>query len=66
MFSVLIKKGQERIVELVGEEPSLIIIPVVKDYFTWCLQNSLELQIVLMGFDGQVDTHHPSHIMFSL
>ncbi|KAK4806189.1 hypothetical protein QYF61_001112 [Mycteria americana] len=65
LFAALIKRGRERIVEMTGEEPGLIILPVVKNYLNWCLQNSLELQMALAGFDGQIDTHHPPHKMFT-
>ncbi|KAK4808190.1 LOW QUALITY PROTEIN: hypothetical protein QYF61_001222 [Mycteria americana] len=65
LFAALIKRGRERIVEMTGKEPELIILPVVKNYLNWCLQNSLELQMALAGFDGQIDTHHPPHKMFT-
>ncbi|KAK4822302.1 hypothetical protein QYF61_013001 [Mycteria americana] len=50
---------------MTGEEPGLIILLVVKNYLNWCLQNSLELQMALAGFNGQIDTHHPPHKMFT-
>lgn len=65
MFAALIKKGRERIIEIAGEEPKSIVIPIVKDYLDWCLQNSIELQAALSGFDGQLDIHLPSHKMFT-
>ncbi|KAK4812011.1 LOW QUALITY PROTEIN: hypothetical protein QYF61_023007 [Mycteria americana] len=65
LFAALIKRGRERIVEMTGKEPELIILPVVKNYLNWCLQNSLELQMALAGFDGQIDTHHRPHKMFT-
>uniref|UniRef100_A0A8B9EKR5 ribonuclease H n=1 Tax=Anser cygnoides TaxID=8845 RepID=A0A8B9EKR5_ANSCY len=65
MFSDLIREGRERIIEMAGEEPKSIIIPIVKDYLDWCLQNSLELQSALSGFNGQLDIHLPSHKMLT-
>ncbi|KAK4814004.1 hypothetical protein QYF61_004634 [Mycteria americana] len=32
LFAALIKRGRERIVEMTGKEPELIILPVVKNY----------------------------------
>ena len=65
MFADLIKKGRERIVELAGEEPTLIVLPIVKTYLTWSIQNSLELQLALAGFSGKLDTHLPPHKRFT-
>lgn len=65
MFAALIKKGRECTVEIAGEEPKSIVILIVKDCLKWCLQNSIELQAALSGFDGQLDMHLPSHKMFT-
>lgn len=61
MFAALIKRGRERIVEIAGIEPETVVIPIVKEYLDWCLQNRLEMQLALMGFTGWVDIHLPSH-----
>lgn len=65
MFAALIKKGREHIIEIAGEEPKSIVILILKDYLNWYLQNSIELQAALLGFDGQLDIHLPSHKMFT-
>lgn len=50
---------------MAGEKPKSIIIPIVEDCLDWCLQNSLELQSALSGFNGQFDIHLPSHKMLT-
>lgn len=57
MFAALIKRGRERIVEITRIEPETIVIPIVKEYLDWCLQNSVEMQLALTGFTGRVDIH---------
>ena len=60
MFAALIRRGRERIVEIAGVKPETIVIPIVKEYLDWCLQNSLEMQLALTGFTGCMDIHLPS------
>lgn len=50
---------------MAGEKPKSIIIAIVEDCLDWCLQNSLELQSALSGFNGQFDIHLPSHKMLT-
>ncbi|KAF1594036.1 Endogenous retrovirus group K member 19 Pol protein, partial [Eudyptes moseleyi] len=48
-----------------GTELNTIYLPLTKDHFNWCEANSLELQIALENFRGQILVHYPSHKLFS-
>ncbi|KAF1585719.1 UNVERIFIED_CONTAM: Endogenous retrovirus group K member 18 Pol protein, partial [Eudyptes pachyrhynchus] len=48
-----------------GTELGTIYLPLTKDHLNWCEANSLELQIALENFKGQIPIHYPSHKLFS-
>ncbi|KAF1513232.1 UNVERIFIED_CONTAM: Endogenous retrovirus group K member 11 Pol protein, partial [Eudyptes pachyrhynchus] len=48
-----------------GTELDIIYLPLTKDHLSWCEANSLELQIALENFKGQILIHYPSHKLFS-
>lgn len=68
MFSILIRKGRKRTLELTGKEPKTLFLPLTHDCLAWCQansSNSLTLQIALENFTGQISIHFPSHKLLS-
>jgi len=65
MFSLLIRKGRRRTLELTGREPETVFVPLTQDYLTWCQANSLSLQVALENHTGQISIHFPSHKLLS-
>lgn len=65
MFSLLIIKGRSHIIEIAGEEPGKLLIPLQQDYCKWGLQNSLALQTAIEGYTGKLSIHYPSYQMFT-
>ncbi|NXT39529.1 PO113 protein, partial [Pelecanoides urinatrix] len=57
--SELIRKGRSRILELTGQEPADISIPVSAIDLEWWMRNSLPIQEALLGFDGVVHSRQP-------
>lgn len=61
----VIIKGRARIVEISGQEPGTILIPLQMDYLNWAIQNSLTIQLALQGFPGDIKVHYPPHKLFT-
>ncbi|KAF1522069.1 Endogenous retrovirus group K member 11 Pol protein, partial [Eudyptula albosignata] len=57
--SELIRKGRSRILELTGQEPADISIPVSAVDLEWWMRNSLPIQEALLGFEGVVHSQQP-------
>ncbi|RMC21814.1 hypothetical protein DUI87_02683 [Hirundo rustica rustica] len=57
----LIIKCQQRCLQLMGADPSKIILPVQREEFDWSYMNNVLLQSALEGFSGQITYHLPSH-----
>ncbi|RMC03572.1 hypothetical protein DUI87_19747 [Hirundo rustica rustica] len=49
LLSLLIKKGRQRVVQVMGLEPDTIFLPLQRDTLDWYLVNSAELQEALLG-----------------
>ncbi|RMC20928.1 hypothetical protein DUI87_01781 [Hirundo rustica rustica] len=57
----LIIKCRQRCLQLMGADPSKIILPVQREEFDFCYVNNVLLQSGLEGFSGQITYHLPSH-----
>ncbi|RMC21942.1 hypothetical protein DUI87_02813 [Hirundo rustica rustica] len=57
----LIIKCRQRCLQLMGANPSKIIVPVQREEFDWSYANNVSLQSALEGFSGQITYHLPSH-----
>ncbi|KAF1501737.1 Endogenous retrovirus group K member 18 Pol protein, partial [Eudyptula minor] len=55
----LIRKGRSRILEVTGQEPADISIPVSAVALEWWMRNSLAIQEALLGFEGVVHSQQP-------
>nr|XP_013807668.1 PREDICTED: endogenous retrovirus group K member 113 Pol protein-like [Apteryx mantelli mantelli] len=55
----LIRKGRSRILEISGQEPNDISIPVNMADLEWWLQNAVAIQNALLGFCGKVHSCQP-------
>ncbi|KAF1474615.1 Endogenous retrovirus group K member 11 Pol protein, partial [Megadyptes antipodes antipodes] len=55
----LIRKGRSRILELTGQEPADISIPVSAVDLEWWMRNSSAIQEALLGFEGVVHSQQP-------
>lgn len=51
--------------EISGQEPGTILIPLQMDYLNWAIQNSLTIQLALQGFPGDIKVHYPPHKLFT-
>ncbi|RMC11180.1 hypothetical protein DUI87_12093 [Hirundo rustica rustica] len=49
LLSLLIKKGRQRVVQVMGLEPDTIFLPLQRDTLDWYLVNSAELQEALLS-----------------
>ncbi|RLV62935.1 hypothetical protein DV515_00018794, partial [Chloebia gouldiae] len=56
VLSALIKKGRKRTLQVTGEEPSVIYLPIQKDSLQWYLSQSEELQEALLGATSTIVT----------
>lgn len=65
-FSQLIIKGRTRIIEMSGQEPNVIFVPVVQEYLEWMIHVSQEVQIAIAGFYGSITNKYPSHKMITI
>ncbi|KAJ7428277.1 hypothetical protein WISP_01406 [Willisornis vidua] len=54
IIAFLIKKGRQRCVEVDGQEPEWIGIPIKAADFAWQLQHSEPMQIALIGFSRHI------------
>ncbi|RMC04095.1 hypothetical protein DUI87_19432 [Hirundo rustica rustica] len=57
----LIIKCRQSCLQLMGADPSKIILPVQREEFDWSYANNVSLQSALEGFSGQITYHLPSH-----
>ncbi|RMC19795.1 hypothetical protein DUI87_03360 [Hirundo rustica rustica] len=57
----LIIKCRQRCLQLMGADPSKIILPIQRKEFDWSYANNVSLQSALEGFSGQITYHLPSH-----
>ncbi|KAF1658624.1 Endogenous retrovirus group K member 18 Pol protein, partial [Aptenodytes patagonicus] len=62
----LIRKGRSRILELTGEEPADISIPVNAADLEWWMRNSLAIQEALLGYAGIVHSQQPQGKLWQL
>ncbi|RMC20951.1 hypothetical protein DUI87_01805 [Hirundo rustica rustica] len=61
LIARLIIKCWQRCLQLMGADPSKIILPVQREEFDWSYANNVSLQSALEGFSGQITYHLPSH-----
>ncbi|RMC20470.1 hypothetical protein DUI87_01320 [Hirundo rustica rustica] len=61
LIARLIIKCRQRCLQLMGADPSKIILPVQREEFDWSYANNVSLQSALEGFSGQITYHLPSH-----
>ncbi|RMC04059.1 hypothetical protein DUI87_19396 [Hirundo rustica rustica] len=61
LIAGLIIKCRQRCLQLMGADPSKIILPVQREEFDWSYANNVSLQSALEGFSGQITYHLPSH-----
>ncbi|RMC21327.1 hypothetical protein DUI87_02188 [Hirundo rustica rustica] len=61
LIACLIIKCRQRCLQLMGADPSKIILPVQREEFDWSYANNVSLQSALEGFSGQITYHLPSH-----
>ncbi|RMC20332.1 hypothetical protein DUI87_01181 [Hirundo rustica rustica] len=61
LIARLIIKCRQRCLQLMGADPSKIILPVQREEFDWSYANNVSLQSALKGFSGQITYHLPSH-----
>ncbi|KAF1441332.1 Endogenous retrovirus group K member 11 Pol protein, partial [Pygoscelis papua] len=62
----LIRKGRSRVLELTGEEPADISIPVNAADLEWWMRNSLAIQEALLGYEGIVHSQQPQGRLWQL
>ncbi|KAF1484364.1 Endogenous retrovirus group K member 11 Pol protein, partial [Pygoscelis antarcticus] len=62
----LIRKGRSRVLELTGEEPADISVPVNAVDLEWWMCNSLAIQEVLLGYEGVVHPQQPQGKLWQL
>jgi len=55
----IIRKGRTRTVEIAGEEPQDISIPVKAAELEWWLRHALPIQEALLGYDGRIHSRQP-------
>ncbi|RLV62922.1 hypothetical protein DV515_00018807 [Chloebia gouldiae] len=56
VLCALIKKGRKRTLQVTGEEPSVIYLPIQTDSLQWYLSQSEELQEALLGATSTIVT----------
>ncbi|RMC20030.1 hypothetical protein DUI87_00876 [Hirundo rustica rustica] len=61
LIARLIIKCQQCCLQLMGADPSKIILPVQREEFDLSYANNVSLQSALKGFSGQITYHLPSH-----
>ncbi|RMC05533.1 hypothetical protein DUI87_18729 [Hirundo rustica rustica] len=61
LIARLIIKCRQHCLQLMGADPSKIILPVQREEFDWSYVNNVSLQSALEGFSGQITYHLPSH-----
>ncbi|RMC00698.1 hypothetical protein DUI87_22725 [Hirundo rustica rustica] len=66
LISHLIIKCRQCCLQLMGADPSKIILPVQREEFDWSYVNNVSLQSALEGFSGQITYHLPSHKLFQV
>ncbi|KAJ7419813.1 hypothetical protein WISP_36279 [Willisornis vidua] len=59
VIALLIRKGRQRCVEVDGQEPEWISVPIKAANFAWQLQHSEPIQIALIGFSGHIRHEAP-------
>ena len=66
LFSQLVIKGRQRILDISGIEPEVIYIPVSQFYLDWLLSASTVFQIAIADFLGTITNSYPSDKLLSL
>lgn len=61
LVSQLIAKARYRLVQLVGQEPSLITVPFTIAQQNWLWQYSINWQTALANYPGQIGNHYPAN-----
>ncbi|RMC19923.1 hypothetical protein DUI87_03490 [Hirundo rustica rustica] len=61
LIARLIIKCRQRCLQLMGADPTKIILPVQREDFDWSFASSISLQSALENFSGQITYHLPSH-----
>ncbi|RMC20068.1 hypothetical protein DUI87_00914 [Hirundo rustica rustica] len=61
LIARLIIKCRQHCLQLMGADPSKIILPIQREEFDWSYANNVLPQSALEGFSGQITYHLPSH-----
>lgn len=61
MTTQIVIKPRARLLNLAGQDFTVIYLPLKKDYFGWALQNPDDLQNTLLLFSGVCSIHYPAH-----
>ncbi|RMC05649.1 hypothetical protein DUI87_17734 [Hirundo rustica rustica] len=61
LIAHLIIKCRQWCLQLMGADPTKIVLPVQQEDFDWNFANSISLQSALENFSGQITYHLPSH-----
>ncbi|RMC22121.1 hypothetical protein DUI87_02994 [Hirundo rustica rustica] len=61
LIARLIIKCWQHCLQLMGADPSKIILLLQREEFDWSYANNVSLQCALEGFSGQITYHLPSH-----
>ncbi|NWI49707.1 POK18 protein, partial [Calyptomena viridis] len=59
-------KARQRCIQLLGQEPVILMLPLTTEYLDWCMAHSAELQMALLHFPGRILLHHPAHKFFQM
>ncbi|KAF1459722.1 Endogenous retrovirus group K member 11 Pol protein, partial [Spheniscus demersus] len=62
----LVQKGRSRIIELTGQEPADISIPISAVDLEWWMRHSLPIQEALLDYDGVVHSRQPPGKLWQL
>ncbi|KFW79905.1 hypothetical protein N305_01443, partial [Manacus vitellinus] len=59
MIGKIISKGRTRCLELSGEEPNFIYLPLTSEHLDQLLQTSIDFQIAIGDYPGEIRLHLP-------
>ena len=59
LFGTLLQVGQKHAQQLIGLDPSTIVLPLTKAQIETALQNNVSWQIVLSQFVVNLSSHYP-------
>ncbi|KFW80464.1 hypothetical protein N305_10191, partial [Manacus vitellinus] len=60
MIGKVVFKGRTRCLEFSGEEPDFIYLPLTSEHLEQLLQSSIDFQIAIKGYPGEIRLHLPA------